>query len=126
VQIDPRLDRLQSLIEQKRALQGAAAGRNAVGKAGNPRFAEAAERVRLARQARSLETGGPERVTINHSAVSAGRSAEIERADSSLRVRAMNDSLLTKGVGEATLSMGRSHEVGANPPHLGNTIDTYA
>ena len=43
--IDPKLERLQSLIEQKHSQLQRIRSRNIPGKSGNPRFAEAARRV---------------------------------------------------------------------------------
>jgi hypothetical protein len=129
VQIDPKLERLTALIEQKRAQQKLGPSPAAVGRSGNPRFADAARRVQLAREGRWNPNQAQD---IQHdkktdlARLASLRSATHMKALSSSRASRESDQLTAVQNTGHLYTEGTPRPLSASAPHLGRNFDTYA
>ena len=127
MQVDPQLHRLQTLIEQKRAQQNVRpTSTNVVGRAGNPRFAAAAERVRNARQVGTADQALPQTAHRSQGTSQIQKKHTIVNTVPIAVSSEDSGSLLTLNDGERTLSLGQTGQLRTSPPHLGRNLDTYA
>jgi hypothetical protein len=128
VQVDPKLQKLTALIDQKRAEQSSLSG-GRVGRPGNPRFAEAARRVQLARQGsdgrQTREIAGQNtRRTESASASTPGSSTT---RTEKIREAGSNDRLTgVRPFGHLYNAATPAPARGASSPHLGRNFDSYA
>lgn len=126
MQVDPKLHRLQTLIEQKRMQQGVRGDNKVVGQAGNPRFAAAAARVRNARLNGTATNPAPGMSNPHLSSTQVQKNHTV-REPSSIPAPSMNRGpLLTETGADRTLQDGESAPTRISPPHLGRNFDSYA
>lgn len=126
MQVDPKLQRLQTLIEQKRMQQEVRSDSKVVGQAGNPRFAAAAARVR---EARLNGTAGRQVVstpTPPATTPQVQRNQSVRETSHVPAASANRASLLTPTGADRTLQHGESAPTRISPPHLGRNFDSYA
>ncbi len=137
MKVDPRLERLQALIEQKRALHaGTGDSRRAVGSSGNPRFAAAAERAREAMIRRGLNVPRRQAYPLpgegtagrTHSLVRVGKGEGVTgpAAPSGLPVVTASAAGLSRRSVGVNMQSGPLPPKGSGQSHLGRYIDLYA
>jgi len=125
--IDPKLDKLQQLIESKRALQPALITtgriRNTVGRPGNPKFAAAAERARQALNGKT-QINGTQSTRIQNID---NRIVATKEVKESSNISKRSNALLTTPLAHRTINMNDTGVVkNAGAKHLGNYLDKYA
>lgn len=128
MQVDPQLQKLTALIEEKRAAQASQAQRP-VGRPGNPKFAEAARRVQLARQGRTTSPGEMTAHARSASTVeNTAKTTRTKQTSSSSKILMSGDDRLTKVRPFGHLYNAATPEPakGASAPHLGRNFDSYA
>ncbi|MFH0882724.1 MAG: hypothetical protein V2A56_07045 [bacterium] len=129
MQIDPKLERLTALIEQKRAQQHLDSTPTAVGRSGNPRFADASRRVQLAREGRWTPNQAQhiqQDKKTDLARLASLRSATHMQALSSSRAAQESDLLTTVQSAGHLYTEGTPRPLSASAPHLGRNFDTYA
>ena len=126
MKVDARLTHLQALIERKRAEQMLAGPQKAVGRAGNPRFSAAAERVRLAMQNKAVGQPSPGNSTPLSHPGQISKTQNVGNTVAPLAPHAVEQGGLTVTGLERTLQVVQTGPRSANPPHLGRNVDTYA
>ena len=126
MQVDPKLHRLQTLIEQKRSQQTVRSDAKVVGQAGNPRFAAAAARVREARLNGGANQPGSQVSAPLTTSAQVQRNQTVREAFSVRAPQANGSSLLTETSTDRTLQLGETAPTRISPPHLGRNFDSYA
>lgn len=130
MQIDPQLQKLTELIEQKRVQQNLRPSSNVAGRAGNPKFAEAARRVQLAREGKwtaGASQSSQANTSTNQLTTNGVSSTMNTGLLSSISATKRAEELTGVGASGHLYSTGSTQATtAANPPHLGRKFDQYA
>ncbi len=136
MQVDPRLEQLQNLIEQKRSDAGMQPSRTSEApRSANPKFQAALERLHRARGSVSEKPAGAARQMMNERAAashartirSSQSASPTSHVSATPQARGTTASSLTGAGGMQHLTMGESGTATkGRKPHLGSFLDLYA